>query len=248
MNDDNSCKSASYEVQPLTKETSIMPNAIKSGILVVKIPVVLAEVNITIPVEDTITLDKEVLEIKSIRKSVFLTHSRIVPFSEDNDKDNGILYVEGVIKKNIEYVTKTYTSEGNPNASGYIRYSIFQVPFSFTTRINFITELIIAENTISWEGGLLTDELKGIEVSDEALEDVIGESSWVQNSTLTEVFNEEPFTELVKSDIIQIDVKTDSTSKSHTSTDPILTKVTEKVVLNLTLNVLQKQQVKITAI
>ena len=43
--------------------------------IVVKIPVVLAETNITIPVEATITLDQVAMEIKRIKKNVFLTQS-----------------------------------------------------------------------------------------------------------------------------------------------------------------------------
>ena len=245
--EENSYSSLSYQVEPLTNHTSIIPNTIKSGLLVVKLPVVLAEVNIAIPVEDTVTLDKEVLEINSIRKSVFLTHSRIVPFSEGNSKDNGILYVEGFIKKNIEYAVKTYTPSGTPNTCGYIRYSIFEVPFSFTTKINFIRELIFTENIIPCEVEFFKDKEKEIGSSDECLDSMIRESTCMKNSTFTQFFNEEPFTELVKAEIVEIDISINETSNSTTATEQVFTKVTEKVALNLTLNILQKQQVRITA-
>ncbi|WP_458339800.1 DUF7852 domain-containing protein, partial [Clostridium perfringens] len=63
----------------------------------------MAELNITIPVEATIKLDKEATEIKRIRKNVFLTQSRVIPFSEDCRPDTGILFIAGFIRKNIEY-------------------------------------------------------------------------------------------------------------------------------------------------
>lgn len=256
MNDDkiiiNDCKklpssssTVTSEVQPLTKQTAVTPDTIKCGPVVVKLPVVLAEVTVTIPVEATITLDKEVLEIKRIRKNVFLTQSRIIPFSDDNCKDNGILFIEGFIKKNIEYATKTYSSVGTPNNCGYIRYCTVEVPFNFTTRINFIRQPIFVENTIPCEVEFFTDKLKGC---DECSDPIIGHNPCDQSSTFTEIFNEKPFTELVKADIIEIDINTNSTSNCTTPTEQVFTKVTEKLVLNLTLKVLQKQQVKITAI
>lgn len=241
----NSCASVNSKVQPLTEQTAVIPDTINSGPLVVKIPVVLAEVNVTIPVEAIITLEKEVLEIKRIRKNVFLTQSRIVPFSEDNCKDNGILFVEGFIKKNIEYATKTYSSEGIPNTYGYIRYSSFQVPFNFTTRINFIREPIFVGNTIPCEVEFFTDKLKGC---DECTDPVIESSLCDKSSAFTEIFNEKPFAELVKAEIIEIDINTNETINCTAQTEQIFTKVTEKVVLNLTIKILQKQQLRITAL
>ncbi len=241
---DSSSKVTS-EVQLLTNQMSVTSDTIKCGPVVVKLPVVLAEVNVTIPVEATITLDREVSEIKRIRKNVILSQSRIIPSSEDKCGENGILFVEGFIKKNIEYATKTYSSEGIPNTYGYIRYSSFQVPFNFTTRINFIREPIFIGNSIPCEVEFFTDRLKDC---DECTDHVIGNSPCDKSSTFTEIFNEKPFAELVKADIIEIDINTNETLNCTAQTEQIFTKVTEKVVLNLTINILQKQQLRITAL
>ncbi|MDU5106862.1 CsxC family protein [Clostridium sp.] len=240
----NSCSSVNSKVQPLTKETDIIPDTIECGPLVVKIPVVLAEVKVTLPIEATITLDKEVLEINRIRKNVFLTQSRIIPFSEDNCRDNGILFVEGFIKKSIEYVPKTYSAEGTPNNCGYIRYSSFNVPFNFTTRITFIREPIFMGNSIPCEIEFFTDKIKSC---DECSDTIVGSNPCDESSAITEVFNEKPFTELVRADIIEVDINTNAISNCTSPTEQTFTKVTEKIVLNLTLKILQKQQVRITA-
>ncbi|MCF0146785.1 MAG: hypothetical protein HUJ77_00150 [Clostridium sp.] len=240
----NSCSSVNSKVQPLIEEADIIPNTIECGPLVIKVPVVLAEVKVKLPIEATITLDKEVLEINRIRKNVYLTQSRIIPFSEDNCGDNGILFVEGLIKKSIEYVPKTYNAEGVPNNCGYIRYSSFNVPFNFTTRINFIREPIFMGNSIPCEIEFFTNKIKGC---DECSDTIVGSNPCDESSAFTEVFNEKPFTEIVKAEIIEVDINTNAPYNCTSNREKTFTKVTEKIILNLTLKILQKQQVRITA-
>ena len=67
--------------------------------------------------------------------------------------------------------------------------------------------------------------------------------SLIQNSS-----NEKPFTELVRADIAEVDIHTDPYKDCHTPTEQLFTKLTEKVVVNLTLKVLQNQQVRVTAL
>lgn len=241
----NSSSKVTSEVQLLTNQRAVTSDTIKCGPVVVKLPVVLAEVNVTILVEATITLDREVSEIKRIRKNVFLSESRIIPFSEDKCGENGILFVEGFIKKNIEYATKTYSSDGTPNTCGYIRYCTAEVPFNFTTRINFIREPIFIGNSIPCEVEFFTDKVKDC---DECKDAVIGNSLCEKCSAFTEIFNEKPFAELVKVDIIEIDININETLNCTAQTEQIFSKVTEKVVLNLTIRILQKQQLRITAL
>ena len=239
------CTNVTSQVQPLTKQTPVTPDVIKCGEVVVKIPVVLAETTITIPVEATITLDEPAIEVKRIRKNVFLTQSRIIPFSQDNRPDTGILFIAGFIRKNIEYATKTCTTKGTSNVCGDIRHCTVEVPFNFTTRINFIREAIFVENTTPSELEFFTDKLRGC---DECSDTVIGRNPCDQSLFFTENFNEKPFTELVRADITEVDIHTDPSSNCTSPTEQRFTKLTEKVVVNLTLKVLQKQQVKITAV
>ncbi|VYT96505.1 hypothetical protein [Clostridium tertium] len=239
------CATVDSEVQSLTQQTPVIPDVIKCGHVFVKVPVVLAELNVTIPVEATITLDRAVMEIKRIKKNVFLTQSRIIPFSQDGKPGTGILFIAGFIRKNIEYATQTCSTVGSPNICGDIRHCTVEVPFNFTTRITFIREPIFDENTIPSEVEFFTDKLRGC---DACADNVIGRNPCDQSSFFTEFFNEKPFTELVKADITEIDIHTNPTLKCETPTEQSFTKLTEKVVVNLTLKVLQKQQVKITAL
>ena len=239
------CATVETLPQSLTEQLDVTPTVIAAGPVYVKLPVVLAELNVTIPVEATITLDQEAMEIKRIKKNVFLTQSRVIPFSQDCRPDTGILFIAGFIRKNIEYATKTCSITGSPNICGDIRHCTVEVPFNITTRINFIREPVFDENTTPSELEFFTDKLEGCDVCSDP---VIGQNPCDKSSFFTEFFNEKPFTELVRADITEVDIHTNPTSNCQTPTEQVFTKFTEKVVLNLTLKVLQKQQIKITAL
>jgi len=240
-----SCAIVTTQVESLTEQVAVIPAVIAPGPVLVKIPVVLAETNITIPVESTITLDQAAIEIKRIKKNVFLTQSRIIPFSQDARPGTGILFIAGFIRKNIEYATQTCTTAGTSNVCGDIRHCTVEVPFNFTTRITFIRPPIFLENTTPSELEFFTDTLQGCDVCSDP---VVGRNPCDQSSFVTEFFNEKPFTELVRADITEIDIHTNPTVSCKTPTEQKFTKLTEKVVINLTLKVLQKQQIIVTSI
>ncbi len=241
----NPCATITSKVQSLTKQIPVTPVVIKSGPVFVKIPVVLAEINIAIPVEATITLDQPAMEIKRIKKNVFLTQSRIIPFFQECAPDTGILFIAGFIRKNIEYATKTCSIIESPNVCGDIRCCTVEVPFNFTTRINFIREPIFIENGIQSELEFFTDKLQGCNACSDP---VIGHNPCGQSFFSTEFFNEKPFTELVRADIAEVDIHINPTISCIVPAEQIFTEFTEKIVVNLTLKVLQEQQVKIAAL
>ncbi|MCF0146786.1 MAG: hypothetical protein HUJ77_00155 [Clostridium sp.] len=241
----NGCATVKSTNQTLTEQIPVTPTVITPGPVVVKLPVVLAEVNITIPVEATIKLDKEVLEIKRIRKNVYLTQSRIIPFSQDSEFGTGILFVEGFIRKNIEYATKTCSTPNTPNICGYIRHCTVEVPFNFSTRVTFIRQPIFETNFGPSELEFFTDKRRGC---DACADPIIGRNTCDQSFFNVEIFNEKPFTELVRADIAEVDIHTRPYSTCNAPVEQFFTELTEKVVVNLTLKVLQKQQVNVTAI
>lgn len=241
----DSCATVNSKVQSLTEQTPVKPDVIKCGPVFVKVPVVLAEVNLTIPVEATITLDREAIEIKRIKKNVYLTQSRIIPFSQDSSKDNGILFIAGFIRKNIEYATKSCSTKGSSNICGDIRHCTVEVPFNFTTRINFIREPIFEKNTTPRELEFFTDNNKSC---DACADSVIGKNPCEDSIHFTEFFNEKPFTELVRADVTEVDIQTNPELNCKSPTERSFTKLTEKIIVNLTLKLLQKQQVKLTAL
>ncbi|MGH4123331.1 MAG: CsxC family protein [Clostridium sp.] len=239
------CATVTTQAESITEQMDVDPCVIKCGPVVVKIPVVIAETNITIPVEATITLDQTVMEVKRIKKNVFLTQSRLIPFSHDSRNCTGILFIAGFIRKNIEYATQTCPSGVNVNVCGDIRHCTVQVPFNFTTRVTFLRPPIFTENTTPSELEFFTDKLAGC---DACADPVLGRNPCDQNFYFTEYFNEKPFVELVRADITEIDIHTNPTSNCQTPTEQRFTELTEKIVVNLTLKVLQNQQVRITAL
>lgn len=206
------------------------------------LPVVLAETNITISVEDTITLDKEVNEIKLIKMNVFLTKSRLIPLQSSISEPNcGILFVTGFIRNNIKYEAKTFTEDGVENSYGNIKYCIVEVPFNFTTRITYIRPPIFTENNAINEL-----EFNGVpKVSDVYKDSVIECFQYEPSFVFTEVFNEKPFVELVKATFIEVNINKNPILDQETTSEQEFTRIKERIIVNLTLSVLQKQQLRV---
>ena len=239
------CAKVAVQAESITEQCDVTPKVIMHGPVVVKVPVVLAETNITIPVEAIITLDQIATEIKRIKKNVFLTQSRLIPFSQDGYPHTGILFIEGFIRKNIEYATESCHSCKGGNSCGDIRHCTVEVPFNFTTRVTFLRKPIFTENNAASELEFFTDELRGCDV---CADPILGRNACDQSFFFTEYFNEKPFVELVKADITEIDIHTNPKSSCHEATEQKFSQITEKIVVNLTLKVLQNQQIKIESL
>jgi hypothetical protein len=211
--------------------------------LYANLPVILAETNITISVEDTITLDQEVNEIKLIKINTFLTKSRLIPFpSSISENNSGMLFVTGFIRNNIEYESKTYTEEKVENSSGNIKYCTVEVPFNFTTRIIYTRPPIFTENTTINEVEFFNGRLK---VCDVYKDSVIDCEQYEQSLVFTEVFNEKPFVELVKANFIEVDINRNPILSNETTIKQEVTKLKERIIVNLMIRVLQKQQLRV---
>ncbi|MDR3597369.1 CsxC family protein [Clostridium sp.] len=242
----DSCATVTTEVEPLTEQSAVTPDIIPAGPVFVKIPIILAETNITIPVEATITLDQAAREIKRIKKNVFLTQSRLIPFSTTPvTPGTGILFIAGFVRKNIEYATQTCITAGTPNFCGDIRQCTVEVPFNFTTRVTFLRPPVFTENTTPSELEFFTDELQGCDI---CADPVLGRNPCDQSFLFTENFNEKPFVELVNAVVTEVDIHKNPTASCTIPTEQFFNTITEKLIVNLTLKVLQKQQVRITAI
>lgn len=239
------CATVTTLPESLTEQVAVTPTVITPGPVVIKSPVVLAETNITIPVEATITLDQPAIEIKRIKKNVFLTQSRLIPFSEAGHPNTGILFIAGFVRKNIEFATQTCTTPGTPNVCGDIRQCTVEVPFNFTTRITFIRPPVFNTNAVPFELGFFTDQLKACDI---CADSVLGRNPCDQFITTAEVFNEKPFVELVIANIVEIDIHTNPLTGCTTPTEQTFIQFTEKLVLNLVLKVLQNQQIRVTAV
>jgi len=239
------CVTVDTQAESITEQVDVTPIVIDDGPVVVKIPVIIAETSITIPVEATITLDQTVMEIKRIKKNVFLTQSRLIPFSQESYKCTGVLFVSGFVRKNIEYATQNCIVGTGDAVCGDIRHCTVQVPFNFSTRVTFLRPPVFEENTTPSEIEFFTDKLVGY---DDCADTIIGGNPCDQNFFSSEIFNEKPYVELVKADVTEIDIFTNSISSCERTTERMFTQLTEKVVVNLTLKVLQKQQIGVTSV
>ncbi|GAA0824389.1 CsxC family protein [Clostridium tertium] len=227
----------------IVKEESSKNINISTKGLYANLPIILAETNITISVEDTITLDQEVNEIKLIKINVFLIKSRLIPFpSNISENNSGMLFVTGFIRNNIEYESKTYTEEKVENSSGNIKYCTVEVPFNFTTRITYTRPPIFTENTTINEVEFFNGRPK---ICDAYKDSVIDCEQYEQGLVFTEVFNEKPFVELVKANFIEVDINRNPILSNETTTKQEATKLKERIIVNLMLRLLQKQQVRV---
>jgi hypothetical protein len=230
--DSGHCEVKSETRTPFTNEeaTPIMINN-----AIIKVPVLLTERTIQIVVEGDIELDPPAVEIKRVLKDVFLTQCQLVPvaFEDDTDKDKvapdvrrvtrAKLFVEGFIRKNIEFVTddchgEVKTRTANVHFSGFTEIKIKDFDtkplfgFSSQSRAEFINPK--------------NGELPRLD------------KNFFQNSVF---YNEQPYCELVSADFFELDF-----SPHPVKFGGKFDRLREKIVMDLTLKVLQNQQVRIS--
>lgn len=239
---DAPCKTIVSQVESFTKQNILNINEISSGSLIVKIPVVLADVNIIFNLESNIKLDRLASEIKEVKKNVFLTQSNIISVSEYDEPNSGILFIKGFIRNNIQYIPQKYSVPISKNTYGNLRYCIVETPFEFNTNINFIKKPIFNKNSTQDELDFYNYKID----YNTKLDKVIEHNICDENILFTEIFNENPFIELIRADILEVDINKNSVLKDINNTEEIVTNITEKSVVNLTLKVLQRQEVKIS--
>ncbi|BAK14966.1 hypothetical protein SSIL_0543 [Solibacillus silvestris StLB046] len=196
-----------------------------------KLPVVLAERTLQIVVESDISLYPPATEIKRVKKHVFLDQVKLVPvaFARIGTTDyftvtRAKLFVGGHIRKNIEYASVDYNAPLQDRIAN-VRFS----GFAELTAADFINPPIfgISENA---EANFLNEKTQM---------DARLDKYFFQNLVK---YNEQPYGELIAANFFELDFSPNSTyhdGSFHT--------LREKIVLDLTLKVLQIQQVRIGA-
>lgn len=230
----------------------------KGGPLVAKIPVVLAEPKIQVVVEAEIKLDEPALEIKRIKKDLFLTQCRLITIREGADGKHGErgehekpedghgfgkLFISGFVRKNIEYATIDGAHSQNGCISGNIRHTTCNVPFECVTPIEFINP------PEKGKGGFTTEfETFSANFGSHAPceHPILGRDPCEQEFEHFERFTEKVFCELESAHIFEADIIKDGVaSPGECSHEFAFQTFTEKMVIFLTIKLLQNQQVKI---
>lgn len=221
------CPVTSTEQIPLTVSPTVLtPQPVTLPTL--KVPVVLAEPTLQIVVESNITLNPVATEIKRVKKNVFLNQVKLVPvaFTRIGNTDffhvtRAKLFVAGHVRKNIEYAT----SECN----GEIRDRIADVQFTgFADITTFLTPPILG----------ISESAEANFISDTDNLSARLDKAFFQNLVK---YNEQPFGELVAANFFELDFSPVAATPEGT-----FSTLTEKLVLDLTVKVLQTQQIRIS--
>lgn len=243
MDIDCSCKSGVIKSETLPEcPSQLFPPTGCHGPLVGKIPVVIAEPVVQIDVESVIQLEEPALEIKRIKKNLFITQCKLIDTSCKYEKA-GKLFLSGFVRKNIEYATVDCTSTHADGVSGKIRHTTVNVPFTCVTKVKFENPPQVNEKTFAKEFASFAVKTKGHDCCDF---DIIGDDICEQNFQHFESFNEKIFCELEESTIFESDiVKDPKPLLCKHGREHIFDKIIEKMVIYVKIKLLQNQQVNI---
>lgn len=213
------------------------------GKLFIHIPVVLAELTLQVSIDTVIEFPEPVLEIKDIKKQVKITQSRLLlPTNK--------LFVKGFVRKNIQYArpnSKIAQITSERISSNLLSLTV-DIPFDCITEIHhYYTKPVMPEMNKRSEFDFLVSKSLPNQLTDQENLQTSDLSEFHQEST--QYYNEIPFCELISSKIVEWDEAINRVpfSASAPIGEGYFTKMEEKMVVDITLKVLQKQQICIDA-
>lgn len=241
MDSEYICNAGSVKAVTLSEcsNTPVTPYGI-SGPFVGKIPVVLAEPVVQIVVEANIDLKEPVLEIKRIKKNLFINQCKLI------DLGNGVtgkLFLAGFVRKNIEFATICDINEKFDAINGDIKHSTFKIPFQCATEVRYVVPPQITFSDRTKELSFFIDNCDEKECGKEIN---IGRFPCEQSFEHSELFNEKVFCELEEVKIFEDDIHDGSKPLDcKLPSERTFDKITEKMVILIRVKLLQKQQVNI---
>ncbi|TYO95323.1 CsxC family protein [Desulfallas thermosapovorans] len=224
--------------QALCDNTPVTPTPITTAIA--KIPVVLAELTVQINVDAKINLPEPAIEIKRVGKRLKVTQCRLL-------QNTNKLFISGFVRKNIEYSTRK--SSNRDGICGNISHCTVDVPWSCVTAVDFnvgtpAPALFNFENQFEY----LVEQDLGPKFP--AKDRLMSGDLTELNQVSTEFFNELPFCELISATITEFNEAVNR--KDPYGENPFeefeFTSIQEKMVIDLTLKILQNQQVEINGV
>lgn len=206
---------------------------------VVKVPVVLAELNVQINVSSFITLPEPAIEVKYIKKRLKITQCRLL-------QDTNTLFIKGFVRKNIDYSTVGCSNfEG---VCGDLRHCTVDVPFECSTPVTFngtAPAPLVTNTSTEFEYFRRQPLPSGFPEKEDLLAGDLSEF----NQISTEFFNELPFCELISSRIVEFDEYLNRQQfDSAPFEERVFREIEEKMAIFVTLKILQKRQVEIDAL
>jgi len=216
---------------------NVCPIEALTGGAVAKMPVVLAKFTLQINLNSVIELPEPVLSIKDSKKKVEVTECVLL-------HDTKMLFIKGVVHKSISYVA--YIPYDEWDGQEELKQCSVDIPFSCTTPITFNgMEPAAPQNNSAME--FQYSKAPRIQTSpwDEGEKT---QRSGEFNQTSTEFYNELPYCELVSSKIVEFDEYLNLYGQDKIETgyeETVFAQIDEKMVLFLTLLLMQNRQVMI---
>lgn len=186
-----------------------------------KVPVVVSEFTVQIDTESKIKLCEPAIEIKRIKKNVFLTQCRLVG-------KTGKVFISGFVRKNIEYATMNCCN--NSAICGDIKHTTVQVPFQCVTEIKNTRDIKLQYNPAVVETTYFDEKNMGRNMKETDMHS-------------EEFFNEKVYCELVHASIYEADIVHESEKLNCLSNEIVFQNFIEKEVICLTIKLLQNQQI-----
>jgi hypothetical protein len=183
------------------------PYATPADGTIIMVPVLLQKFTVQIPMHAKIEFPKgeNVLEIKQIKKKVFITQCRLV--QPKGSTTSGNLFLSGFVRKNIQYASNPKV-DCEKEILSTIKSLTVDVPFDCVVQIESFRRPPVGPfpDTRDEFGYFTSQPLgKGYPEKDRLLSNDL--SQFHQHST--EHFNELPFCEIVRSDITEFDESLD---------------------------------------
>ncbi len=187
-----------------------------------KVPKVLTEFVVQIDSESKIRLNEPAYEIKRIEKQIFLKQCRYIPPTKK-------VFLEGYIRKNIEYAARSCTR--NHAIAGSIKDTTVHVPFKAYAKVDFHgEEPYIFPNPPALVARYFDEKRMGKDIREADRSNV-------------EIFNEPVYCELEWSAIYDADIDDKGCPIDGLMNEEEFQEFTDKSVIFLCIKLLQKQQV-----
>lgn len=217
----------------------VTPIGISTGVIA-KIPVVLAELTVRFNIGAFVNLPEPALEIRDIKKRLKITQCTLL-------QPTNILFVKGYVRKNIDYTTGVCSNR--EGVCGEVHHCTVDVPFECSTPVDyFFPPQALLTNTVSEFEYFKKSDLpnKYFAEKDDLLSGDLSEI----NQFRTENFNRLPFCELITANIYEFDEFIGRYRPDHTELpfeEKYFKRLEEKMVIELTLKLMQERQVTIPA-
>lgn len=194
--------------------------------------VVLAQPTIQVCVEADIELAEPALEIKRSKKDVSLTQCKLLPgLKVDETMHRHKLFLSGYIRKNIEYATVNKVTSSA--VCGPMHHATAHIPFHCCTTLDFSSSLPLVGERNAMEMPIMQTDKGGNFQEERQFSEIV-------------TYKEQPFCEIVAVQFFEIDFAPHHQKTKELPNEHTFKIIREKIVMELTVKVLQKQQVQLS--